>query len=170
VVANAIKENLNKQGIKEEKLKGYQVFKGVKLNDYDSEVVDLYFKVDKKSRKDKNNSVVSMIIGRPNENVALRTTDDTHRISDGKDFLNSLIPAVEEKNLEVNISEQDATVNKSQKKLRKLEDQQKNLERKIRNLEDKLAENKKDQESENEELNKQRSMKEAMQGRRSDSQ
>ena len=51
IVEGALKEQLAKSGVKEEKLKGMQVFKNARLSATDGEVADLYFKVVKKSRK-----------------------------------------------------------------------------------------------------------------------
>src|SRR5687768_8504264 len=52
VVRDAIKESMAKQGIKEQRAKGMQVFKGVMLEG-DSELSDLHFKVEPKSKKEK---------------------------------------------------------------------------------------------------------------------
>lgn len=166
IVETAIKEHMAKSGIKEERSKGFQVFKGARLSPEDTESSDLYFKVDKKGRQDKKVSVIYLIVGRPNENVALRTVDDNNKISEGKTFLTDLIPSVEAHNLEVSILEQDDVIKKAEKKLRNLEDDQKDYEKKIRSFEDKLAENKKDQESQNAEVSKQRAVREAMTARR----
>lgn len=165
IVEAAIKDNLSRKGIKEDRTKGFQVFRGAKIGG-DSELTDLYFKVERKSRKDKDISIIYLIAGRPNENIALRTADDSYKVTDGKAFLNDLIPAIEAHNLEVMIGEQDETVKKSEKKLRNLEDDQKDLEKKIRNLEEKLAQNKKDQETQNADISKQQEIRDAMQSRR----
>lgn len=166
VVQKAIKENMLKKGIKEDKVKGFQVFKGARLNPSDAEVADLYFKVDRKSRKEANVSVVNMIVGRPNENVALRADSDPFKLDEGKTFLNELIPAVDAYNLEVGITQQDEVVKKSEKKLKNLQEEQGDLEKKIRNLQQRLEQNKKNQESQNVETEKQRAARDAMQSRR----
>src|SRR6478672_100952 len=79
VVEGALKQYLAKGGVKEERLKGMQVFKNARLTPTDGEAADLYFKVDKKSRREDNISIVYLIMGRPNENVGLRTADDAYR-------------------------------------------------------------------------------------------
>jgi len=166
VVEDAIKEHMAKMGYREDKTKGFQVYKGARLSPSDPELADLYFKVDRKGRQDKDISVVYLIVGHPNENVALKAGDDVSKIEDGKSFLTSLIPSVESHSLEVSISEQDETIKKAEKKLRNLQDDQKDYEKKMRSLEDKLAENKRDQESQNAEVSKQRAVRDAMISRR----
>lgn len=166
IVTKAIKDNMQKKGLKEEKIKGFQVFKGARLTPTDGEVADLYFKVDRKSRKEDNISVVYMIVGRPNENVALRSDSDPYRMSDAKSFLTDITPSVAAYDLEVNILAQEEIVKKAEKKLRNLEDDQRDYEKKIRSLEEKLAQNKRDQESQNAEVSKQRTVRDAMLSRR----
>ncbi len=165
-VENAIKESMTKKGYKLEKLKGdILVYRGVRLEN-DSEISDLHFKVERKSRKEKNVSMVHLIVGRSSENVALRSDLDTHKSEYGKSFLNDLVPAVVAYQLELNIKEQDNTVKKAEKKLRSLEDDQKSLEKRLQDTEDKLAQNKKDQEAQSVELEKQRSIRDEMMSRR----
>jgi hypothetical protein len=165
VVKNAIKESMAKQGIKEQRIKGVQVFKGVRLEG-DSELSDLHFKVEPKSRKEKDITVVHLIVGRSSENVALRAENDMHKSEHGKAFLNTLAPAVGAHNLEVGIKDQDAAVKKAEKKLKNLENEQKNLERRLQDLQDKLVQNQKDQEAQTAEVAKQHEVLESMQSRR----
>ena len=135
LVENALKDHLAKGGVKEERLKGMQVFKNARLTPTDGEVADLYFKVEKKSSKDDNNSVVYLIMGRPNENVALRTPDDAYRIQDAKSFLSTLHPQTQSYELERNISINDDNFKKSERKLNDLREDRKKLDKKINELE-----------------------------------
>lgn len=168
VVEAAIRETMLKQGVKEQRTKGFQVFKGAKLDPADTEVSDLYFKVDRKSRKDPA-SLVYLIVGKPNENVGLRAVEDMYKVNDGKAFLNEIIPAVEARNLQVGIGKQDDVIGKAEKKLKNLQDDQRSMEKRIKDLQDKLVENKRDQEAQAAELDKQRSVKQAMQARQTPS-
>jgi septal ring factor EnvC (AmiA/AmiB activator) len=115
-------------------------------------VADLYFKVVRKSRNDENASIVYLIMGRPNENVALRTADDAYRIQDAKAFLATLHPKAESYDLERNISRNEDNFKKSEKKLKDLQDDRKRLDKKIQEQE--------------EELNRLKSEKESLIGRR----
>lgn len=138
VVEGALKQYLAKGGIKEERLKGMQVFKNARLTPTDGEAADLYFKVDKKSRRDDNASIVYLIVGRPNENVALRTADDAYRIQDAKAFLGSFQPQAQSYELEQNISRNEDNIKKSERKMNDLQDDRKRLEKKIQEQQQEL--------------------------------
>jgi hypothetical protein len=138
VVEGALKDYLAKGGVKEERLKGMQVFKNARLTPTDGEAADLYFKVEKKSRRDDNSSIVYLIMGRPNENVALRTADDAYRIQDAKAFLGSFQPKAQSYELERNISKNEDNIKKSEKKLNDLQDDRKRLEKKIQEQQQEL--------------------------------
>ena len=166
LIEDAIKDYFSKKGIKQEKNKGFQVFQGAKLSEYDTELTDLYFKVDRKSRREKDASVVYLIVGRPSETLGSRTADDRYRIDEGKKLLEDLVSHIEAHHLEVGIGDQEGAIKKAEKKLKNLEDDQKDLEDRIRKLQDKLEEVKKDQIKQSDEINKQRSIRDAMLERR----
>lgn len=167
VAAKAIKDYFFKLGVKEDKIKGFQVFKNVRLSPSDQEAVDLYFKTDKKSRKESNASIVYMIVGQPNENLATRTQDFSYKGDEGREFLTKMSSSLDSYNLEVGISAQTEVLTKAEKKLRSLREDQADLEKKIKNLEEKLVQNKRDQDAQTTEVTRQRSALESMQGRRS---
>ncbi len=166
IVEGALRDNLAKGGVKAEKLKGMQVFKNARLTPTDGEAADLYFKVERKSRKEENVSVVYLIMGRPNENVGLRPGDDAYRIQDAKSFLGSLKPKAESHKLERDISKEDDNIKKSERKLKDLQDEQKSLEKRILELQDKLAQRIKDQENTTAEIGRQKESRDSMIGRR----
>jgi len=138
IVEGALKQYLAKGGVKEERLKGMQVFKNARLTPTDGEAADLYFKVDKKSRRDDNTSVVYLIMGRPNENVGLRTADDAYRIQDAKAFLGSFQPQAQSYELEQNIARNEDNIKKSERKMNDLQDDRKRLEKKIQEQQQEL--------------------------------
>jgi hypothetical protein len=158
-VEQAIKDYMAKKGVKVNSSKGFNIFRSLKLKDGDPELSDLHFKVDRKSRKEKNVSVVHLMVGRPGENVALRTPDDRHKLTDAKEFLTGLAPVVEAHNLELDIAKQQELLGKEEKKLKSLQDDQKDLE-------DKLNANKTGQQKQLDEITKQKTILEAMFGRR----
>jgi hypothetical protein len=166
IVEGALRESFAKRDVKEERLKGMQVFKGARLTPTDGEMVDLYFKVDKKGKKEDNRSVVYLILGRPNENVGLRMPDDAFRIQDAKSFLGNLNPVVEAHKLEVEIAKQENEISKSEKRLSGLVDDQKALEERMRDLQERIDQNKREQESINAEIARQRTVRDALLSRR----
>jgi hypothetical protein len=165
VIEDALKNQMAKKGYKLEKSKGAQIYRGVKL-DGDSELTDLHFIVERKSRKEKNVSLVNLIVGRSSENIAVRSDLDEYKADYGKTFLNNFVPTAAAYQLELNIKDQDDVIKKAEKKLRNLEDDQKSLEKRIQDTEDKLAQNKKDQDSQNAELMRQKAVRDEMMSRR----
>ncbi|HUR11992.1 MAG TPA: hypothetical protein VM012_11510 [Flavitalea sp.] len=165
VVESAIKDYMSKKGMKSDKWRDFIVYKGARVSDNNLEVSDLYFNVDRRNRKDKT-SQVSLIVGRPGENVGLRTSDDRLKVEEGISLLNSMIGTMDSHGLEAEIAAQEEVVKKAEKKLKNLVEDQKDVEKRIKNLEDKLQENKDDQRKQEDELARQRSMLDAMKVRR----
>lgn len=165
-VEAAIAEHFSKKGGKSDKSKGFQIFRSMKLRDEDVELNDLHFKVERKSRKEKDISIVYLLVGRPSENVGVRSSVDRHKIEEAKQFLNQLTPSVESHHLEKQIADQEEVMKKASRKQLALMDEQKELEEKIKNLQQKLEQNKIDQQKQSEELTRQQGVLDAMKGRR----
>ncbi|WP_205509405.1 hypothetical protein [Longitalea arenae] len=156
VVEDAIKEYMGKKGGKSDRAKSFDVYRNARLDDTDPEIVDVYFKVDRKIFKERETSVVYLLIGRPGENVGARTSDDRFKISDSKELLNRMAPYIDAFNLDVQIKQQEEVVKKSEKKLLNLKDDQYDLEKRLKNLQEKIAQNKNDQLMQTEDLNRQK--------------
>ena len=144
-VEDAIKEYMAKKGFKSNASKGVQTFKGVKLYAANASNNDIHFIVERKSRKEKESSLIHLVVSKEGETLAQRIPEDIAGLEDGKSFLNEMMPSLEAFNLEVEIGEQDKTVKKAEKKLENLSEDQQDLEKKIRNLQEKLEQNKKNQ-------------------------
>ena len=132
VVEDAIKDYLNKKGSKSNSSRGYQLFKDTKLSELDTEGSDLYFKVERKSRKEKDASVVYFYVTKPNENFkATAASMEMYNTGAARSFLQGMLPSVEAHNLEVEITTQEGAVKKAEKKFDRLtedgEDMQKRL-------------------------------------------
>jgi hypothetical protein len=165
-VENAIKQDMAKRGLKPEKAKGgLLVYRGVRLQD-DTEVSDLHFKVERKSKKEKDVSKVHLIVGRSSENITLRDQNDSHKSENGKSFLNGLVPTVASHQLDIDLKDKSELIKKAEKKLKFLTEDQKEYEKKIISLQEKLIQNKKDQETQTAEILKQRGILDALQGRK----
>ena len=166
VVEEAIRKQFALSGIKPDKSNGFQVFRGVRLDESDGELSDLYFKVDKKSKKEKNVSIVHLVVARRGHDIAATTTENSYNGSGGVRFLNGIIPAVESHNINVDLEKQVEVVRKAEKKLKELEDEQKELERKMVKMQEKLDENKINQEKQAEEIKTQKQIQEAIRSRK----
>jgi len=164
VVEDAIIDKMQKLGYKKKESKGFLVFKNAILADISSEPADYMIKVERKSRKDKDESIVYLLINRNDENIIARS--DALINSNSKTFLNHLSPDVEAYNVEVQIREQETAVAKAEKKLKDLQDDRETMEKKIKNLQEDLKENAKDQEDLKKEIEKQKQGLEAVKSRR----
>ena len=166
VVEKAIADYMSRKGSKGSDSKGFKTFRGYKLRDSHDYTSDLYFKIDRKSRKEKDLTVVSVIVGKNGEDVKTRTSPGSSSIDGAKDLLNDMVASIDAYDLELQIQGQDDVVKKTQKRFDGLIDDQKDYEKKIKNLEDKLEQNKKDQEKQQDEVKKQRDTLETLRGKR----
>jgi len=164
VVEDAIVEKMEKLGYKKKESKGFLVYKNAVLAEISSEPADYFIKVERKSRKEKNESVVYLVMQRNNENIIARS--DTLVNSNAKTFLNKLTPDVEAFNLEKEIAEQEDAVSKAEKKLKNLQDDKDTMEKKIKKLQKDIKDNLKQQEDQQKEIEKQRQVLEALKGKR----
>lgn len=165
VVQEAIKEFMSRRCSKSDRSKGFDIFRLTKLHENDPEMSDVHCKVEPK-RKEKGEAVVYLLIGRPGENITVRTSDDQYKLDEAKRLLNQMIPSIEAYKLEVEIKEQEDLVKKEEKKLQNLEQDQCDLEKKIQALQDKLEQNKLDQKKQADEAARARSVLEQLRGRR----
>lgn len=152
VVDDFIVENLKKTGYdaetkgklfwKQNKLDGFYIFKDVRLEGV-SDPVDLYFKVDQKSRREKDASVIFLLVGR-NEVFVSSTSDET-TYNAAKTFLSGFVDQSAAFKLDLDIQAQEAAVKDAEKKLDKLKDNEKDMNRKIDQLQKDVKQNRDDQ-------------------------
>lgn len=164
-VEQAIKNMMAEKGQKAEKSKDFIVFRNATLLSHASELNDLHYKVERKSRKEANSSLVYLLVGRPSENISLRTESDKHKLEDAKDMLNSLLPHIEKHHLDVQINQQSSALDKMRKSLRNLESDQAKNEKNLKQLQDKIAKNKEDQEKLRVEIAREEEVLNSMRGR-----
>lgn len=165
-VGDMLSDVMSARGVKGDKTKGFIVYRNVKLNDNDADLNDLHFKVERKSRKEKDITNVYLIIGKPSENIGARSATDYHKIEEAKSFLNTMVPKMESHHLEVQIREQESLVVKAEKKFQGLVEDSVSYVDKIKALEQKMVTNRTDRASQDVEVKKQRQVLEAMRSRR----
>lgn len=144
-VENAFVEKMAKLGYKpkEEKGifnrdKGFLIFKNAYVTDISPDRMDYIIKVERKSRKESDESVMYMIMMKDGENAMIKM--GAENVGKSKLYLNNMLPEIEAANLELQIKAQEDVVAKAEKKLNELKDDQASLEKK-------LQQNKTDQES-----------------------
>src|SRR5437764_1239219 len=110
IVEDAIKEFMEKKGAKTDRNRGFSIFRNARLKENDNEMCDVHCKVERKAQKDKESCIVYVLIGRPGENIAVRTSDDRFKVSEAKELLNRMQPGIEAYNLNVEIKKQEDQV------------------------------------------------------------
>ena len=128
---------------KNNKINGFYTFKGVRLKGADGPV-DLYFKVERKSRKQADQSIIYLLLSKGNESF-ISPDDDEDTYTAAKRFLNGFVEQSAAYKLDLDIKSQEDVVKDAEKKMNKLKDQEKTLNRKIEELQDDLKKNREDQ-------------------------
>lgn len=166
-VENAVIQKMEKMGYKgkEEKGlfnkdKGFQVFKNVFISEISQNSMDYMFKVEQKSRKEKDESVLYLIIYSGGENAMPKF--DVYDIEKAKSFLNNLAPDVEAADLELQIEAQENTVAKAEKKFKNLQSDKEDMEDKIKKLQDDIQKNLKDQDDAQKDIENQKQILESL--------
>ncbi len=153
VVEGFIVSNLKKTGYdpeskgkffwKQNKVNGFYTFKGVRLEGV-STPVDLYFKIEPKSRQIKDQSTVYMMVSKGNEHFISSSTDDT-TFNKAKDLLDHFSNQSAEYKQGLDVKAQEDVVKDAEKKMDKLRSNEKDLSRRILELNNELKRNQEDQ-------------------------
>jgi len=149
---------------KKEKINDYYVFKGVTLNGAPVPV-DLYFKVDRRNKKVKDQSTISMLVSRGDENF-IGPGEDTAFIA-AQNFLNNFVPQSASYKLNLDIDNQEKAVSNAEKRLQKLQDDEQDFNRKIEQLQKDLRNNQSDQEAQRRNIDTERQKLVELKGRTS---
>ena len=144
--------------------KGFKVYKGIIISDISDASMDYIINVERKSRKEKDESVLYLIILKNGTNMIAASDNDIEK--NAKTFLNDLMPNVEAFNLELQIKAQQDVVIKAQKKLRTLQDDKESMEKKIQKLQDDIKQNIKDQEDTQKDIENQNKALDALKAKR----
>jgi hypothetical protein len=163
-VENAVVKKMEKLGYKPKeekglfnKDKGVKVFKGAFVTEASTERLDYIIKVEPKSKKSKDESVLSLILLKDGGNA--KAGFGVSQMEQVKDFLKNLRPNIEEADLEIQIRNTEEAVAKAEKKMKGLKDDKDDLEKKI-------ATNISDQETTQKEIDNQKLTLEVLKGKR----
>lgn len=164
VVEGAWLQKMEKMGNKARESKGFRNYKGTVITQISTEPLDYIIRVERKSRKEKDESVLYMLIYKGDGN--LLPIMDAAVKSRAKIFLNDFKPFAEAYNLEQEILAQEEIVEKALKKQSSLENDLDDLEKRKKKIEDDIEQNKKDQEKQKEEIKTQQQILEAIKAKR----
>ena len=145
VVQDALNDYLSKKGrSKGNDIKGFTTYRNTQPVQGDSVNADLYFKVERKSRKEKEVTTVSLLLTAPDAGAA-PTNVHYMSMSQAKDFLNGLVPTIDSYDLELKIKDQNKIITKAESKYKDLISDGQDLEKKRASIEKNIAENKQQQ-------------------------
>ena len=164
-VRDAIDDKMGQMGYKGKDVKGFTVYKSVRLADLGSDSYDLYFSADRKSRKEKEYSNLTLMISKGFDNF-VADSSDSRLISNAKNYLDSIKIMIGAYDLEQQIIAQEDAIKKADKKYNNLVEDGQDLEKKKRNIEKDIEDNIKNQANQKAETEKQRQILETLRGKR----
>ncbi len=163
-VTKAIDDKLQKLGYKGKESKGFMTYKGVKMAELGPDTYDLYFKTERKSRKEKDITVVTMLVSTGYDKFV--SDGNSSVLGNAKNFLDSQFVMVEAFELEQQVTDQDNEVKKADKKMASLTEEAEELQKKKKKLEKDIEENLKAQENQKNEMGKQNQILNTLKGKR----
>jgi hypothetical protein len=129
---------------KKNKLDGFYVFNGISLPALNNQKLDMYFKVEKKSKSQKEQSIIYLLVSKGYDNFISPEVDSTTFLA-ATDFLNGFVATTASYRLNLDIEEQEKVVKNAEKKLAGLQDDEKSLGKGIEDLQADLRNIKNDQ-------------------------
>lgn len=165
ITEGAIKKKMSQLGYTGKDEKGFIVYKNVSIPSLGPAAYNLYFKSERKGRKEKEQSSVYMLLS-DNYDAFLNETRDLPVIDNAKTFLNSLSVQAEDVYIESEIVKQEEVVKKADKDYNNSVEDGASLEKKRANLEDDIKKNKEQQEVRRLEVEKQKQLLEVARAKR----
>jgi hypothetical protein len=164
-VRDAIDDKMQQMGYKGKDVKGFTVYKGVRLSDLGNDSYDLYFAADRKSRKEKDYSSLTLMLSKGFDSF-VADSNDSKLINNAKTYIDSIKIMIGAYDLEQQIIAQEDAIKKADKKYTNLVEDGQSLEKKKKNIENDIAENIKNQASQKADTEKQRQILETLRGKR----
>lgn len=148
---------------KQSKVNGYYAFKGVTLKGDSPQVVDLYFKVDRRGSKSDNQSVMYLLTSKGGENFISDESDPAVYTAAQK-FLNGFTGETASYKHTLDVQSQEESVKKAEEKLLDLQNDENDLTKKIAKLQEDLRKNKEAQVTQQATIEAERRKLEGMKG------
>ena len=127
---------------KNNKVNGFYTFKNVSIEGI-SHPVDLYFKVDQKSRRQKDESIIYLLVSNGDEKFVNDSDANTFNVA--QKLMNDFVAKSAAYKLSLDIKAQENEIKDAEKKLANQKDTEKELSKKIDKLQEELKRNRADQ-------------------------
>jgi hypothetical protein len=145
VVTEAVKDYMTGKGYKNANYKDFIIFRSVPLDNGSASYSDAYFNIEKKSRSEKDITVITLIPVKKESTLSPVTEEDSSYISKSMVFLDSMAHQIHNYSLTQQIQIQQKALDKTGAKLISLKNDSGDIAKKIRNYEGELVQNKNDQ-------------------------
>ncbi len=155
VTEDAIRQKLTQLGYNAKESKGVFVYKGIRIPEISNETYDVLLKVERKSRREKDESVVYFAVSRGYENY-IKADDESVLVTKIKQYCLNFLPWAEAQALEVEIKDQEDKVKAVENKLKDYNDETESLQKKLKKVQDDIEENKKNIEKQKTEVENQK--------------
>lgn len=165
VTEDAIRQKLSQMGFSAKESKGVYTYKGVRISEISEETFDLMLKVDRKSRKEKDASLVYLVLSRGYENY-IKADADPVLVQKLKQYCLNFNTWAQAQSLEVEIKDQEDKVKSTEKKLGDYQDESTSLEKRLKKLQDDIEENKKNIEKQKGEVENQKKALDVLKAKR----
>lgn len=142
VVQDAIKDYMVKKGIKSFSSGGFTLYKAAKLDHKDSVASDLYFKFERKSRNQKEVTVITLLASQTNEPIEAISMSDIGKMDKAIAYLNRINSVMVGRGLTIQTVDQEEVLKKTRKKSENLANDQTDMEKRARKLQADLDQNK----------------------------
>jgi hypothetical protein len=161
----AIRQKWAQMGYSGKSSKGAFVYKGMKFEELGPETVDVYLQVERKGRKDKDESVVYFTVSRGYENY-IRSSDDQALLERIKKYCLQFPVWAEAYALEEAIKEQESSLKSAERKAVAYQDEADDLLKRKRKLEEEIEENKTNLEQQKKDVENQRKALDVLKAKR----
>lgn len=162
IVNAVILEDMKYQGFgKGDSFKGFQKYAGIQFAQLSSEKIDFYFKVDSKSKKEKDKSIAYVVISKGYDNFVTSSSDPAI-IEAAKQYLSGLLDKFGQQKIKLAIEDQKVIVDKADKKLNSLVVNAETLKTKLKEVEDSIVKNTQDQETQKSVLEREKQLLESL--------
>lgn len=160
-IMGAIDSKMEQMGYKGKSSKGFTVYKNVHLPELGSGKYDLFFKADRLSKRNKDNSTLTLLIAVGDDNF-ISTQTDASLMNNAKDYLANFNDQIASYDLDQKIVDQEEVVKKSNKQFTDLQDKGASLEKDRKKIEKDIEDNKKAIEKQQSEVDNQKQILETL--------
>jgi DNA repair exonuclease SbcCD ATPase subunit len=165
VTEDAIKAKLTQLGYNGKETKGVYVYKAIRIPEISNETFDVLLRIERKSRKAKDESTVYFAVSRGYENY-IKQGDDAEVVAKIKQYCLNFLPWAEAQALEVEIKDQEDKVKSVENKLKDYNEESDSLQKKKKKLEEDIEDNKKNIEKQKTEVEAQKKALEVLRAKR----